>query len=102
MVAALAQFKIGKIDDDSVRNFIVPHGGDVRNTIAGRTLVKGETRSYIEEKVERYTDEVKAAFENALKQNGENRIKLRFDKVRENGGFKYSEDDPFVLSTKEL
>lgn len=62
----------------------------------------GEVRSFVEEKVERYTSEVKNIFEAAIKGQSSKPLSLDFKTVRENGGFKFSEDDPFVQNAVRI
>lgn len=102
VVEALHNLKLGKLDEDSVRNIIITQGGDVRNTISGNATLKGETRSFIEGKVEQYTDEVREAFEAAIKNQNLQDITFIFEKVRENGGFKFSDQDPFIQNAARV
>lgn len=43
----LREVTLGKLDDDSIINIGVIQGGDVRNTIPGELIIKGEIRSFI-------------------------------------------------------
>lgn len=102
----------GRLDEDSVRNIrlidpelqILKTNPNIfsvsRNTIGGTLIGEGEVRSFLESKVERYTNQVRRVFENAIKRANSEKIKFSFDPIRENGGYKFEDNDPFVLATK--
>lgn len=98
--AAINNIELGRIDEDSVRNIIITEGGHVRNAIPGAVVLKGEVRSYNQELVEKYCDEVEIKFQEAIRNLGSEHVNFSFEKVRENGGFKYAEDDSFILETE--
>ena len=110
---ALSRVKAGQLDDDSVRNIRIadaqiqsdknaPFGLDVSvNKITGSMVGMGEVRSFVEKKVESYTEDVKTAFMSAIS-DSEEPYKLDFRSVRENGGFKYEQTDPFVQETVRI
>lgn len=110
-VNALHGLKLGQVDDDSVRNIRLIDGEArvsedgklllMRNAAPGIMIGKGEVRSYLEEKVEKYTTEVKERFDKAIKEYGSEFVNLKFEAVRENGGFKFADDEPFVIDAEK-
>lgn len=96
---AINKLKLGWIGEDSVRNIISTTSFKSKNVIPGEMEYIGEVRSYLEELVEKYTDEVDKAFTEVITQYRETSgrdITYNFTKQRENGGFKYDKKDPLI------
>lgn len=64
--AALNSIKVGRLDEDSSSNFGLIEGGVAANIIPDKITLRGEVRSHSEQKLQRYTDEIKAAFHDAV------------------------------------
>ncbi|MGM0492541.1 MAG: M20/M25/M40 family metallo-hydrolase [Armatimonadota bacterium] len=62
---AIAQMPLGRLDFETTANIGVIRGGDATNVVPELTLVRGETRSHSEEKLERQRDLMVTAFEEA-------------------------------------
>lgn len=114
-VKALSNIRLGKLDEDSMRNLRVmdadvqtdnslpPDIRISRNTIPGKMIIRGEVRSFLEAQVEAHSQAVKEAFEAAIADSSKPEMfQLRFEKVRENGGYKYSANDPSVQKTMRI
>lgn len=102
LALALANFKRGKLDEETYLNIRVAGNGDVRNTVPGWMKLEGEVRSYSEEKVENATENVRLVFEQAIQSFGSPSLKINFSKLRENGGFRYEEENDFIKEAKKV
>lgn len=80
----IAHAPLGKVNKNTYFNIGVVNGGEVRNTILGQVTLKGEIRSFVEEKLQltKETFRKKTAFI-AKKYN----LELREDWVLENPGY---------------
>ena len=65
-VTALNSVKIGRLDEESTSNFGLIEGGVAANIIPEKIILKGEVRSHNKKKLQRYTNEIKTAFDNAI------------------------------------
>lgn len=63
---ALTKISLGRLDRESTRNFGLIQGGVAANIVPEEVLLKGEVRSHSQEKLERYTREVIASFEETI------------------------------------
>ena len=63
---ALNGLRMGRLDDESTRNFGVIQGGVATNIVPERIILKGEVRSHSTAKLELYTKEIYAAFDTAI------------------------------------
>lgn len=102
LAMVLGKFKRGRLDEDTTLNIRIIGNGDARNTIPGWVKLEGEVRSYLEEKVEKRTEEIRKFFETTLKESGSEFLEMKFSKLRENGGFKYDEEHNFIKETKKV
>lgn len=68
---AIADIKLGRLDEESTANIGTIKGGSAVNVVAEETIVEGEVRSMDLKKVQKKLDEIKAKFEkSALKAKG--------------------------------
>jgi tripeptide aminopeptidase len=97
---AIANLKIGRIDNESTCNIGLINGGTATNIIPEKTYVKAEARSLNPEKLDRLTADVKAGFLKSAEKYG---AKLKIKVEREYNGFKFENDAvPIVLASKAL
>ncbi len=59
---AIADLRLGRLDDQSTSNFGLIHGGVATNIVPDLITIEGEVRSHSPEKLEAYTNEIKATF----------------------------------------
>lgn len=89
----LNNIKLGKIDSDTIANIGVVNGGSVRNTILGSLILKGEVRSFVEEKINDHTQNIVSVFNSEVKKA---KAEITIDVVRENPGFKFDKNEPII------
>ncbi len=65
-VEALNSIRMGRLDEQSSRNFGVIQGGVATNIVPERVILKGEVRSHSTEKLQIYTKEIFDAFEGTI------------------------------------
>jgi tripeptide aminopeptidase len=65
---ALAEIKTGRIDSETTCNIGLISGGVATNIVPNRVVIQGEARSLNEDKLEKVTAGMVAAFENAISQ----------------------------------
>lgn len=63
---ALSSIKLGRLDHESTSNFGIIEGGVAANIIPEKITIKGEVRSHSNQKLQHYTKEIEAAFQNAI------------------------------------
>ncbi len=66
---AIAEIPVGRLDFETTANIGVINGGDATNIVPELTVVRGETRSHSEEKLERQRDLMVRAFEQAARRH---------------------------------
>lgn len=93
MAHALAQAKVGKLDNDTTANFGIVRGGNARNIIPAKVELVGEVRSRNLRKLERHTRAIKSAFEKAVKGTG---AQLNFQVTRAYNSYQFGKNDPLV------
>ncbi len=74
---ALRDIEVGKIDEESTRNFGLINGGTATNIVPELVTLYGEVRSHSSEKLARYTQEISDAFQRVVK---------NWQKAQETGG----------------
>ncbi len=65
-VRALGELAVGRLDEESTRNFGVIEGGVAFNIIPESVVIHGEVRSHNAEKFAAYTEEIHHAFNTAI------------------------------------
>lgn len=63
---ALSSLRLGRLDEESTCNFGMIQGGVATNIVPERVTLRGEVRSHSKEKLERYTEEIFAAFQKVV------------------------------------
>ncbi|HEX9061522.1 MAG TPA: peptidase dimerization domain-containing protein, partial [Clostridia bacterium] len=92
---------LGRIDADTLFNIGVVEGGQVRNTVLGQLTLKGEIRSFVENKL----TSVKEIFRNNISKIAQtHHLKIEEDWVRENPGYKHTseESQKFITETQKI
>lgn len=90
---AIAQLKIGRIDEETTANIGVISGGVASNIVPDRVEVEGEVRSHVKKKSDEQMKLVKKAFRESAKKYG---AKVSFSHDALCRGYKYSTSHNFV------
>jgi tripeptide aminopeptidase len=97
---AIANLKIGRIDNESTCNIGIINGGTATNIIPEKTYIKAEARSLNPQKLDKLTDDIKTGFLRSAEKYG---AKLKIKVEREYNGFKFESDAvPIVMASKAL
>ncbi len=64
---AIADLRLGRLDDQSTANFGLIHGGVATNIVPDLITIEGEVRSHSAEKLANYTREIESTFRNVVK-----------------------------------
>ena len=74
---AIADLRLGRLDDQSTANFGLIQGGVATNIVPDLITIEGEVRSHSPEKLDAYTKEIESTFQNVVKdwsaQNGQSK-----------------------------
>jgi len=62
---AIAAMQLGRLDEETTANIGIIHGGTATNVVAGETVIYGEARSLVKEKVDAQIAQMKACCEEA-------------------------------------
>jgi tripeptide aminopeptidase len=65
---ALSRMKLGRIDEETTANIGVISGGKATNIVPDKVILKGEVRSRNEEKLEKYTEQLKKITEDTAQE----------------------------------
>jgi len=63
---AIADLRLGRLDEQSTANFGLIRGGVARNIVPDLITIEGEVRSHSPEKLEDYTREIESTFRNVV------------------------------------
>jgi tripeptide aminopeptidase len=63
---AMADMRLGRLDNESTANFGCMHGGVATNIIPAQLTIEGEVRSHSMEKLASYTNSIISAFQNVV------------------------------------
>jgi tripeptide aminopeptidase len=63
---AIADLRLGRLDEQSTANFGLIHGGVATNIVPDLITIEGEVRSHSVEKLEDYTREIESTFRNVV------------------------------------
>lgn len=105
-VQALAGLRLGRLDEESTCNFGVIEGGVATNIVPEKVTLRGEVRSHSPAKLTRYTEEIFAAFQNAVDSwqggpaTGDARPTLAITIVDDYPPLSLAEDTPVVNRVK--
>jgi len=95
---ALSRMKLGRIDEETTSNIGIISGGRATNIVPDKVILKGEVRSRNEEKIEKYTEQIKKITEDTAR---EFKAKAEVKINREYYGYNLSPDDQVVnIATK--
>ncbi len=64
---AIADLRLGRLDEQSTANFGLIHGGVATNIVPDLITIEGEVRSHSPEKLEDYTREIESTFRNVVR-----------------------------------
>lgn len=90
----LNKINLGKLDVDSILNVGVVQVGDVRNTIPGELIIKGEIRSFIESSLFMHKKNILNIIHKLVKKH---KMKIEHEFVRENPGYKHIDDKSLAM-----
>lgn len=90
----LNEITFGKLDDDSILNIGIVRSGDVRNTIPGELIIKGEIRSFIESSLILHKKNIIDIIHKLIKKH---KMKIDHEFVRENPGYKHIDDRSLTM-----
>jgi len=82
---ALSRMKLGRIDEETTANIGVISGGNATNIVPDKVILKGEVRSRNEEKLEKYTENLKKIIEGTTQEfKAKTEIKINKEYYRYN------------------
>lgn len=90
---AIAAMPLGRLDHETTANIGVIEGGEATNIVPERVVVRGETRSHDESKLEAQKDLMVRAFAEAAERAG---AQVRADVTRSYRRFHIAEDEPVL------
>jgi len=98
---AIADLRLGRLDEQSTANFGLIHGGVATNIVPDLITIEGEVRSHSPEKLEDYTREIESTFRNVVRgwsaQIGKDRHpSVEISVEKEYPAMHLEEDDPVV------
>jgi tripeptide aminopeptidase len=99
---ALSQLSLGRLDDESTRNFGIIQGGVAANIVPEKIVLKGEVRSHSADKLDLYTKEIFNTFEKTIAKwkndpaVGEKRPSIQFDIVSDYPALSIADDTPVI------
>jgi len=98
---AIADLRLGRLDEQSTANFGLIHGGVATNIVPDLITIEGEVRSHSPEKLEAYTREIETTFRNVVRgwsaqlKNGRHpSVEITVEK--EYPAMRLEDDDPVV------
>lgn len=98
-IQAMQYIGLGKVSENTLVNIGVVRSGHIRNSVPGEMVMEGEVRSFLEQEVEEYSQNiVKTVSLIAKKHNA----KIKTSIVRENSGYLYSHTDTFIKKTRDI
>ena len=106
-VAALNTLTMGRLDEESTRNFGVIQGGVATNIVPERVVLKGEVRSHSTEKLQAYTTEIYAAFDQTVASwqgsalTDSKRPSVTFDTIGDYPALVLAEDSPVMQKIRK-
>jgi tripeptide aminopeptidase len=101
-VDALSGLRMGRLDEESSRNFGLIQGGVATNIVPEQILLKGEVRSHSTEKLAVYTKEIRDAFEKTVADwtstpaTGDKRPSMTFTIVNDYPALTIADDTPVI------
>jgi tripeptide aminopeptidase len=101
-IEALSGLRLGRLDEESTRNFGVIEGGVATNIVPERIVLKGEVRSHSTEKLNLYTKEILDTFERTVANwqgtpaTGDKRPAITFDIIDDYPALTIADDTPVI------
>ena len=98
----LSAIRMGRLDEESTRNFGMIQGGVATNIIPERVVLRGEVRSHSLTKLAAYTDEIFTTFQKVVSDwqataaTGDNRPSVTFDIVDDYPPLSIAKDAPVL------
>ena len=98
---AIADLRLGRLDEQSTANFGLIHGGVATNIVPDLITIEGEVRSHSPEKLEAYTREIGTTFRNVVRgwsaqlRNGRH-PSVEINVEKEYPAMRLEDDDPVV------
>ena len=99
---ALSSLRLGRLDDESTRNFGVIQGGVATNIVPEQIVLKGEVRSHSTAKLDLYTKEIIDAFTQAVAcwqgnpSTGDKRPSFKFEIIADYPALTIADDTPVI------
>jgi tripeptide aminopeptidase len=99
---ALNELRLGRLDEESSRNFGIIQGGVATNIVPEQIVLKGEVRSHSTDKLSFYTKEILDTFERTVADwqgnpaTGEKRPSIKFDIVDDYPALTIAGDTPVI------
>jgi tripeptide aminopeptidase len=99
---ALSGLRMGRLDEESSRNFGLIQGGVATNIVPEQILLKGEVRSHSTKKLAAYTKEIRDTFEKTVADwqstpaTGDNRPSMTFTIVNDYPALSIADDTPVI------
>ncbi len=99
---ALSSLRMGRLDEESTRNFGVIQGGVATNIIPGNITLSGEIRSHSTEKLHLYTQEIFDTFEQTVARwqgtpaTGDKRPAVTFETIGDYPALTLADDTPVI------
>jgi len=90
---AIAQMSLGKVDDETVANVGVIHGGEATNIVPARVEVEAEARSHSPEKLRQQVEAMTATFQRCAAEAG-GQVEVRVEHLYD--AYRLSEHEPVV------
>lgn len=106
-VEALSNLKLGRLDNETTRNFGLIEGGVATNIVPEQLVIKGEVRSHSTEKLQLYTKEIIDIFEKSVNdwqgspETGDNRPSLTADIVDDYPALSIAKDSPVIARVEQ-
>lgn len=98
---AIADLRLGRLDEQSTANFGLIHGGVATNIVPDLITIEGEVRSHSPRKLEDYTREIESTFRNVVRGWSQQIVRGRHPSVEisvehEYPALSFHDDDPVL------
>ncbi len=103
---AIADLRLGRLDEQSTANFGLIQGGVATNIVPDLITIEGEVRSHSPEKLDAYTREIESTFQNVVKgwsaQNGHSKQpSVEINVAKDYPAMRLSDDDPVIKRVRD-
>ncbi len=103
---AIADLRLGRLDEQSTANFGLIQGGVATNIVPDLITIEGEVRSHSVEKLDAYTKEIESTFENVVKgwsvQTGSDEPpSVKISVTKDYPAMRLTDDDPVVRRVRD-